>query len=101
MGATTNNPKTKAIKLYSPHLPFGHIDEQWMKIYRNSGFCGKESGVYVIQEHYLDEAMKIASEQNITCEPSSIAGLALLLQIKESIKPDAKILIVNTGKVKV
>lgn len=63
MGATTNNPKSKAVKLYSPHLPFGHIDEQWMRIYRNSGFCGKESGVYLIQEKYLDEAMVLAKNQ--------------------------------------
>src|SRR6185312_3217204 len=32
MGATTNNPRSKADKLYSPHLPFVHYDEQWIRL---------------------------------------------------------------------
>src|SRR3989344_6702089 len=38
LGATTNNPKSKADKLYSPHLPFVHYDEQWMRLYRYAGY---------------------------------------------------------------
>ncbi|MDO8655796.1 MAG: PLP-dependent lyase/thiolase [Nanoarchaeota archaeon] len=100
MGATTNNLKSKADKLYSPHLPFVHYDEQWIKLYKYAGFCGVESNVYLVKEVYLDQAIKIAEDQKINCEPSGIAGLALLLQMKHKIPQNKKILIVNTGKTK-
>lgn len=99
-GATTNNPKSKADKLYSPHLPFVHFDEQWIRLYRHAGFCGPESNVVLIKEQFLDKAMKLAESQNINCEPSGIAGLALLLQLKNRIPKNKKILIVCTGKTK-
>lgn len=97
-GATTNNPNTKADKLYSPHLPFAHFDEQWMRLYRSSGYCGSDSNVYLVQEKFLDEAMEIAREQKIQCEYSGIASLALMLQLKETLPCDKKMLVVNTGK---
>lgn len=100
LGATTNNPASKADKLYSPHLPFVHFDEQWMKLYRYAGYCGEESNVRLIKDEFLDQAMEIAESLKITCEPSGIAGLALLLQMKDQIPKDKKILIVNTGKSK-
>ncbi|MBU0667568.1 PLP-dependent lyase/thiolase [Patescibacteria group bacterium] len=100
LGATTNNPKSKADKLYSPHLPFVHFDEQWIRLYRQAGYCGSESNVILIKEQFLDKAMKLAESQGINCEPSGIAGLALLLQMKNKIPKDKKILIVSTGKSK-
>ncbi len=100
IGATTNDPDSKADKLYSPHLPFVHYDEQWIRLYRYSGFCGPQSDVHAIKEQYLDEAIKLAQSQKIQCEPSGIAGLGMLLQMKEEISKDKKILIVNTGKTK-
>tara|TARA_Y100000310_G_scaffold344558_1_gene457964 strand:- start:2055 stop:3077 length:1023 start_codon:yes stop_codon:yes gene_type:complete len=100
LGATVNDPKSKADKLYSPHLPFVHFDEQWIKVYRDKGCCGPESNVYLIQEKFLDQAIRLSKEQEIDCEPSGIAGLALLLQMKNKIPKDKKILIVNTGKTK-
>ena len=99
-GVTTNNPKSKAEKLYSPHLPFVHYDEQWIRLYKYAGFCGPESNAYLLKEQYLDKAMEIAEVQKINCEPSGIAGLALLLQMKNKIPKNKKILIVNTGKTK-
>ncbi len=98
--ATTNNPRTSAQKLYSPHLPFVNFSEQWIKFYKLSGFCGKESRVQAVQEKYLMQASELAREQWIQAEPSWIAWLALLLQTKNTIPKDAKILIVNTGKTK-
>ena len=96
----TNNPKSKAEKLYSPHLPFAHYDEQWIRLYKQAGYCGPASNVYLIEEKYLDQALDIARSQNIACEPSGIAGLALMLQIKNELSKDKKMLIVNTGKTK-
>ena len=101
MGATTSNPDSKAAeKLYSPHLPFAHFDEQWIRFYRLAGFCNPQSGVYQIEENFLEQAMQLAQEQGIACEPSGIAGLALFLQKAEvlNIPADAKVLVVNTGK---
>jgi len=98
IGATTNNPNSKADKLYSPHLPFVHFDTKWIKLSIQKGYIGPKSGVSIVRESYLDDAMKIAKEDNIDCEYSGIAGLALMLQMKDSLKKNDKILIVNTGK---
>jgi len=100
LGATTNNPKSKADKLYSPHLPFIHFDTNWIRLAIRKGYIGSKSNVYTVQEKYLDQAMKIAEENKINCEPSGIAGLALLLQMKNKISKNKKILIINTGKTK-
>ncbi len=100
IGATTNSPTSKATKLYSPHLPFVHFSQQWIKLYRTAGYCGPRSDILTFQEKYLEQALKIAEENRITCEPSGIAGLALLLQLKNKLPSRAKILIINTGKCK-
>src|SRR3989344_4475839 len=95
IGATTNNKESKvAEKLYSPHLPFVHYDEQWIKLYKQAGFCGEQSTVYNLEERFLDEAIKIAKKEKVECEPSGIAGLAMLLQMKGHVPKDAKILII-------
>ncbi len=101
LGATTNISSSMADKLYSPHLPFSHYDEQWIKMYRTAGYCGKESGVFLIKETFLYQALKIAREQKIDCEPSGVAGLALMLQMKNKLPRDKRMLIINTGKSKI
>jgi hypothetical protein len=101
IGATTNNPKSKADKLYSPHLPFVHYDEQWIRFYKHAGFCGSESAVHLIKEEFLDKAMEIVASQGVTCEPSGVAGLALMLQMKNKLPKNKKMLIVSTGKTKI
>jgi len=101
VGCTTNNPQSKADKLYSPHLPFVHYDEQWIRFYRYAGYCGEKSNVQLIKEEFLDEAVKIAQKQGINCEPSGIAGLAVLLQMKNEVPRGAKIVVVSTGKTKI
>lgn len=100
IGATTNYRLSLATKLYSPHLPFVHFDEQWIHLFRAAGYCGNKSGVYPLNEQCLVDALELAQNQNIQCEPSGIAGLAMLLQMKDSVSPTSKILIVNTGKIK-
>lgn len=100
IGATSINPKSKADKLYSPHLPYISYDEQWIRFYRYSGFCGQKSGVYLLMEKHLDKAIEIAESQKINCEPSGIAGLAMMLQMEEKFPKNKKMLIINTGKTK-
>ncbi|MBI2147469.1 hypothetical protein HYU19_03245 [Candidatus Woesearchaeota archaeon] len=51
-----------------------------------------------VQEKYFGEAMAIAQAQGIDCEPSGIAGLALMLQMKNRLPKDKKMLVVNTGR---
>ena len=100
IGATTNNPKSKAEKLYSPHLPFVHYDEQWIRLYISAGYCGPQSNVYILKEKYLDKAIKLGQSLGLDFEPSGIAGLAMLSQMEGKIDRKKKILIVNTGKTK-
>lgn len=100
IGATTTNPHSKADKLYATFLPFINYSTQWIKFYRYSGLTGEMSRVYSLEEKYLEEAIKIADAQEINFEPSGIAGLGLLLQMKDVIPRDKKMLIVNTGKTK-
>lgn len=100
IGATTNNPKSKAEKLYSPHLPFVHYDEQWIRLYRFAGYCGSRSNVHLMKEQYLDQAIALADHLGLAAEPSGLGGLAMFLQMRRSVPPRAKVLIVNTGKTK-
>jgi len=98
-GATTNDPKSKVADfLYSPHLPFAHYNEQWIRLYRQAGYCGSLSDVHIVQERFIDEALTLAKQLNITCEPSAMSGLALMLQLKDSLPRDKKMLVVSTGK---
>ena len=46
---------------------------------------------------FIEDALDIARKHSIRCEPSGIAGLALLLQMKDELPADEKILIINTG----
>lgn len=101
IGATVNDPKSKADKLYALHRPFMTFEEQWIHVYKLSGFCGSDSNVYLVREKFLDEAIELADQQGIKAEPSALAGLALLLQFRNKIPKDKKILIVSTGKMKV
>lgn len=97
LGAATDNPNSEADKLYSPHLPFAHFDDQWITVYTYAGYCGARSNVELVKERYLEEAMRIAREQEIKSEPSGIAGLALMLQMREQLPKGKKMLILNTG----
>ncbi len=100
MGATTNNPNSIADKLYSPHLPFVHLDPHWINLSKRKGHIGAKSRVGIVREEYLQEAIKIADMNDLVCEPSGIAGLAMLLQMKDEVPQEDKKLIVNTGRVK-
>jgi len=101
MGATVDNPSSKADKLYSPFLPFSVSKKQWLRFFRLSGCCGSQSNIHCIDEVYLDHAIGILTDLNVTFEPSGAGGLALFLQKRQDIDPAQKVLIVNTGKSKI
>ncbi len=102
MGASTRNPETLMDKLYSSFLPSIDSFKKYIGTLRDEYGCvGSNTGFYYVQEKYVPEAMDICDKQKIKHEPSGIAGLALLLQMKEEIPKNSKILIVNTGKTKI
>jgi len=98
IGVTVNRPKSKAYMLYSPHLPFTQLNEQWLNFYKKFGYVGKDSNIYILGEESIEEAFELLNSQRINCEHSGAAGLAYLLENKSYLPRDKKYLIVNTGK---
>ncbi|MEM1323957.1 MAG: pyridoxal-phosphate dependent enzyme [Bacteroidota bacterium] len=100
LGATTFDRHSKLDKLYSPFSPAlafrGKLEQ-----YIQQSLCGGRSRVEEVVEPWVERAIALAAEQHINCEPSGIAGLALLLQLEGEIPKDKKIVIVNTGRLKV
>src|SRR6478735_5225478 len=97
IGATTHSASTKLDKLFSYYLPSLKDYNDYLASLISNNRIGHASGILDVEEEYIEEALGIAQDQHIKCEPSGIAGLALLLQNKNDVARDAKILIVNTG----
>jgi len=97
LGATSHHSNTRLDKLFSYYLPSLKDYNDYLHSMMENARIGPHSGILDVEEEFVDEAMLIAKSQNINCEPSGIAGLALLLQIRNDIPRDEKILIVNTG----
>lgn len=101
MGSTTNDPKSKAVKLYAPFRPFTISSNEWIKLYYMRGFCGEKSEILEFEERYLNEAIQILNDNNVLAEASAAAGLALMLQIKDKIPREKKMIVLSTGKSKI
>ncbi len=101
LASSTKNPNSLMDKLYSSFLPSLDSFIKYIQELKNEYGCvGSKTGIYYADEKYIIEAIKIAESQNISFEPSGLAGLALLLQMSSQINKNSKILIVNTGKTK-
>ena len=98
IGATTHFANTRLDKLFSYHLPSLKDYNNYLASLIDNHRIGTSSAILDLEEEFIEEALHLAQEQNITCEPSGIAGLALLLQSRNDIPKDDKILIVNTGR---
>jgi cysteine synthase len=99
-GATTSNKDTLLDKLYSSFLPTYNEYIKFLNELISYSCVGGKTSIKHLEESFVKQAIELANNQKLTFEPSGIAGLALLLQIKREIPRDAKILIVNTGKTK-
>lgn len=100
LGATTNNPNSKLDKLYSAYRSqLKHIQRNIQKSLALN-FCGSRTSIIEVEEEFVDDAIDFASQNGIECEPSGAAGLALFLQLKNTIPKGSRVLIVNTGKLK-
>lgn len=97
-GATTRNANSRLDKLFSYHLPSLKDYYDYIHSLIANHRIGRNSAILELEEEFIEEALVLATDQGIACEPSGIAGLALLLQNRQDLTPDAKILIVNTGK---
>jgi hypothetical protein len=98
IGATTHTSNTRLDKLFSYHLPSLKDYNDYLSSLIESNKIGAGSGILDVEEEHVEEAVALARSQNITCEPSGVAGLSLLLQNRNDIPKDAKILIMNTGR---
>jgi hypothetical protein len=101
IAATTNNPTSKAVKLYAPFRPFTDAGPDWLRLYAWRGWCGEASQIIDIQENQLDYAYGLLQDQGVILEPSAAAGLAAMLQLQDiSLQDarDAKMLVVSTGR---
>jgi threonine synthase len=85
-------------KLFSYYLPSLNDYQFYVNSLIQNNRIGNLSGILNVGEDFIGDALEISKKQSINCEPSGIAGLALLLQMKEEIPSDEKILIVNTGR---
>ena len=97
LGATSHHENTRLDKLFSYHLPSLKDYNDYLSSLIENKRIGSQSGILELEEDFIEEALLLAQQQGIRCEPSGIAGLALLLQNRTDLPPDDKILIVNTG----
>lgn len=97
MGATTRDANSRMDKLFSYYLPSLDDYQFYINSLIQNERIGNLSGILDVDENYIEEALDISKKHSIRCEPSGIAGLALLLQMKDELPRDEKILIVNTG----
>jgi hypothetical protein len=97
-GSTTRNSNSRLDKLFSYHLPSLKDYYDYINSLISNQRIGQNSSILELEEEFIEEAIGLAQRQGIACEPSGIAGLALLLQNRVDIAADDKILIVNTGR---
>jgi len=103
-GAEPENLDSMADKLTAPAKPFKYYTPEEIENYKKETKTGLKTGVYKISEKNLKDALRIIATMGdrfgIRAEPSAVAGLALYIKRwkQNSISPDAKILVLNTGK---
>lgn len=100
IGATTADAESQAVKLYAPHLPFATETDQWLRMFREAGFCGTHTGVRTFKEESLNQAIRLLQKAGIRAEASAAAGLACFLEMQAEVASDEKVLIVATGRVR-
>jgi cysteine synthase len=97
-GAKPLQEKTKRmLKLHAQFHPLRDEIEHEIKGVKANKILGSASGIFPVDETYIQEALAIAKKHNINTEESGVAGLALFLGMRRRIPRDEKVLVVNTG----
>ncbi len=96
-GATTRDANSRMDKLFSYYLPSLDDYQFYINSLIQNQRIGNLSGILDVDENFVEEALEISRKHSIRCEPSGVAGLALLLQMKDELPRDEKMLIINTG----
>jgi hypothetical protein len=99
--ARTELRGSRLTKLYADYLPSLGAQISYIEECKRVRSCGPGTCLFNVAEEFVDQALELADINNVVCEPSGVAGLALFLQVKDTLQPDSRILIVNTGKAKV
>ncbi len=91
---------SQADKLHGGFKPFLIFKDDDMAAISKFGFSGRGTEIYNISEAEISEAYSILRQEGVTCEPSSVAGLALYIQKFKAgtINPEKRILVINTGR---
>jgi len=97
MGATTHDANSRMDKLFSYYLPSLDDYQFYINSLIQNERIGNLSGILEVDEVFVEEALAISKKHKIRSEPSGIAGLALLLQMRDELPNDEKMLIINTG----
>jgi len=97
LGATTRDSNSQMDKLFSYYLPSLDDYQFYINSLIQSGRIGNLSGILEVDENCVEEALEIVKKHAIRSEPSGIAGLALMLQMRDELPKDEKMLIINTG----
>ena len=97
MGATTHDANSRMDKLFSYYLPSLDDYQFYINSLIQNERIGNLSGILEVDEVFVEEALAISKKHMIRSEPSGIAGLALLLQMRDELPNDEKMLIINTG----
>jgi threonine dehydratase len=87
-------------KLHATHNPTLPRIKRQLEEAKIARVCALDSEIINVEEHWATQAIEWAHALGITTEPSGIASLALYLQIEKNIPADAKVCVVNTGKLK-
>lgn len=99
IGVTTYDSTSPYDKLYSPnhYHPAKSFD---LSPYKKDSLISDKSSIVEVSSKYSSEALELVNDFKIDSEPSGIAGLAWFLENKENFSPDEKVLIVNTGRLR-
>ncbi|MBI5224702.1 PLP-dependent lyase/thiolase [Candidatus Micrarchaeota archaeon] len=104
IGVTAFKENTLASKLYAPFKP-GSIEEETtsqkhhaIEQFKRSGILGELSMIAGIENRDLLAGKKLADSQKLKTEFSGIAGLSWLIKHKHLIRPNSRIVVVNTGR---
>lgn len=97
MGATTRDANSRMDKLFSYYLPSLDDYQFYINSLIQNDRIGNLSGILDVDESFVEEALEIIRDHSVRCEPSGVAGLALLLQMRDELPRDEKMLIINTG----